>query len=58
MRFEETTKIQYFKEKITDPFLASVESAILVDCTKFQDFESIMWLYVTYKRSQEAEAPA
>ncbi len=47
---EETMKIHYFEDGITDPSFASVKSTILVDHTKFQDFESVMWLYVNYKR--------
>ncbi len=54
---EETMKIHYFKDRITDPSFASVKSMILVDCTKFQDFVTVMRLYVNYKRSQKAEAP-
>jgi hypothetical protein len=54
---EETTKIHYFKGGIIDPSFASVKSMILVDCTKFQDFDTVMRLYVNYKRSQKAETP-
>jgi hypothetical protein len=46
---EETMKIHYFKGGITDPSFASVKSTILVDRTKFQDFDTVMWLYVNYK---------
>ncbi len=51
---EETMKIHYFEDGITDPSIASVKSTILVDRTKFQDFESVMWLYANYKHSQKA----
>jgi hypothetical protein len=55
---EETMKIHYFEDGITDPsFFASVKSTILVDCMKFQDFDMVMRLYVNYKRSQKAESP-
>ncbi len=54
---EETMKIHYFKGGITDPSFASVKSTILVDRTKFQDFDAVMRLYVNYKRLQKAETP-
>ncbi len=54
---EETMKIHYFEGGITDPSFASVRSTIMVDCTKFQEFDALMRLYVNYKRSQKAEAP-
>jgi hypothetical protein len=52
---EETMKIHYFKDGITDPSFASVKSTILVDRTKFQDFDSVMRLYVNYRCLQKAE---
>jgi hypothetical protein len=55
---EETLKIHYFKGRITDPSFASVKSTILVDRTKFQDFDVVMRLYVNYKHSQKAETLA
>jgi hypothetical protein len=54
---EETMKIHYFEGKITDPSFASVRSTIMVDSTKFQDFDAVMHLYVNYKHSQKAETP-
>jgi hypothetical protein len=54
---EETIKIHYFEGGITDPSFASVRSTIMVDRTKFQDFDAVMQLYVNYKRSQKAETP-
>ncbi len=54
---EETMKIYYFEDGITDPSFASVKSTILVDRTKFQDFDTVMRLYVNYKHLQKAEAP-
>jgi hypothetical protein len=50
-------KIHYFKDGITDPSFASVKSTILVDHTKFQEFDAVMRFYVNYKRSHKAEAP-
>jgi hypothetical protein len=49
--------IYYFEDGITDLSFASVKSTILVDRTKFQEFDAVMCLYVNYKRSQKAEAP-
>jgi hypothetical protein len=54
---EESMKIHYFEDGITDPSFASVKSTILVDRTKFQEFDAVMRLYVNYKCSQKAEAP-
>ncbi len=54
---DETMKIHYFEGGITDPYFASVRSTIMVDLTKFQEFDAVMRLYVNYKRSQKAEAP-
>ncbi len=54
---EKTMKIQYFKNGITDPSFASVRSTIMVDRTKFQEFDTVMHLYVNYKYSQKAETP-
>ncbi len=48
-------KIHYFEGGINDLSFASVKSMILVDCTKFQDFDAVMRLYVNYKHSQKAE---
>ncbi len=55
---EETMKIHYFEDGITDLSFATVKSMILVDRTRFQDFGSVMWVYVNFKHSQKAEAPA
>jgi hypothetical protein len=54
---EESMKIHYFEDGITNPSFASVKSTILVDRTKFQEFDAVMRLYVNYKRSLKAEAP-
>ncbi len=54
---EESMKIHYFEDGITDPSFASFKSTILVDRKKFQEFDVVMRLYVNYKRSQRAEAP-
>jgi hypothetical protein len=54
---EESMKTHYFEDGITDPSFALVKSTILVDHTKFQEFDAVMRLYVNYKRFQKAEAP-
>jgi hypothetical protein len=51
-------KIHYFEDGISDPSLAAVKTTILVDRTKFQDFESVMRVCVNFKRAQKPEAPA
>ncbi len=43
---EETMKIHYFEGGITDPSFASIRSTIMVDRTKFQEFDAVMRLYV------------
>ncbi len=58
MLLEETMKTHYFEDGITDPSFAAVKSMILVDRTRFQDFDSVMQVYVNFKRSQKAEALA
>jgi hypothetical protein len=55
--FEETMQIHYFEGGITDSSFASVKSMILVDRMKFQDFDTVMRLYVNYKCLQKAETP-
>ncbi len=57
MPLEETMKIHYFEDGITDPLFASVISTIMVDCQKFQEFDAVMRLYVNYKCMLKAEAP-
>jgi hypothetical protein len=54
---EEFMKIHDFEDGITDLSFASVKSTILVDRTKFQEFDAVMHLHVNYKRSQKAGAP-
>jgi hypothetical protein len=49
---EESTKIHYFEDGITDPSFASVKSTIMVYQQKFQEFDAVMQLYVN-----KAEAP-
>ncbi len=39
---QESMKIHYFEAGITDPLLAVVKTTILVDRTKFEDFDSVM----------------
>ncbi len=53
---EETMKIHYFKDGISDSSFASVKSTIMVDRRKFQEFYTVMQLYVNYKCTQKAEA--
>mgnify|MGYP006185970011 FL=1 len=52
---EESMKILYFEDGIKDPSLDAARNAILVDRTRFQDFESVMNMYVTSKRSQKSD---
>ncbi len=47
---EESMKIQYFEDGITDPSLATVKTTILVDRTRFEDVDSVMRVYVNFKR--------
>ncbi len=47
---EETMKIHYFRDGITDPSFASVKSTLIVDCQKFQEFDAVMRLYVKNMR--------
>ncbi len=55
---EESMKIHYFEDGITDPSLATVKTTILVDRTIFESFDSVMRVYVNFKRAQKPEAPA
>jgi len=52
---EESMKILYFEDGIKDPTLDAARNAILVDRTGFQDFESVMNMYMTSKRSQKSD---
>jgi len=52
---EESMKILCFEDGIKDPTLDAARNAILVDRTRFQDFESVMNMYVTSKRSQKLD---
>ena len=49
-------KIHYFEEGIKDPTLDAARNAILVDRSRFPDFDSVMQLYMTSKRSQKSDA--
>jgi hypothetical protein len=53
---EESMKIHYFEEGIKDPTLDAARNAILVNRSQFPDFDSVMQLYMTSKRSQKSEA--
>jgi hypothetical protein len=55
---EESMKIHYFEDGISDPLLAAVKITILVDRTRFESFDSVMRVYVNFKRAQKPEAPA
>ncbi len=55
---KERAKIHYFEDGITDPSLAAVKTTILVDRTRFKDFDSVMRDYVNFKHAQKPEAPA
>jgi hypothetical protein len=55
---EESMKIHYFEDGISDPLLATVKTTILVDRTRFKIFDSVMRVYVNFKRAQKPEAPA
>ena len=48
-------KILYFEDGIKDPSLDAARNALLVDHTRFQDFESVMNMYMTSKRSQKSD---
>jgi hypothetical protein len=55
---QESMKIHYFEDGITDPSLVAVKTTILVDRSRFEEFESVMTAYVNLKRTQKPEAPA
>jgi hypothetical protein len=55
---EESMKIHYFEDGITDPLLAAVKTTILVDRTRFESFDSVMQVYANFKCAQKPEAPA
>jgi hypothetical protein len=55
---QESLKIHYFEDGITDPSLAAVKTTILVDRSRFEDFDSVMKVYINFKRAQKPEAPA
>ncbi len=54
---EESMKINYFEDRITDSSFNSVKSTIMVDHQKFQEFDAVMQLYFNFKCSQKPEAP-
>ncbi len=57
-RLEESMKIHYFEDGVSDPLLTTVKTTILVDRTRFKNFDSVMRVYVNFKRVQKPEAPA
>ena len=54
---DENTKILYFQEGIKDESLNSVKASIISGKMKgdFQTFDSVMSLYMTFKRSQKSD---
>ncbi len=55
---EVSIKIHYFEDGISDPSLAAVKTTILVDRTRFENFDFVMRVYVNFKCAQKPEAPA
>jgi hypothetical protein len=55
---EESMKIHYFEEGIKDPTLDAAWNAILVNRTQSPNFDSVMQLYMTSKRSQKSSDTA
>jgi hypothetical protein len=51
---EESMKIHYFEKGIKDPTLDAAWNAILVNRMQFSNFDSVMQLYMTSKRSQKS----
>jgi hypothetical protein len=56
---EESMKILYFQDGIKDQTLESVRATIVLGKAegKFQDFDSVMNMYLTFKRSQKSSTP-
>jgi hypothetical protein len=50
---DQSMKIHYFQEGIKNDSFNPVKTMILVDCLKFQDFNSVMNLYTNVKRAQK-----
>jgi hypothetical protein len=48
---EESMKIHNFEDGISDPSLAAVKTTILVDRTRFENFDSVMRVYVNFKHA-------
>jgi hypothetical protein len=55
---EESMKIHYYKDRVTDSSINSIKSTIMFDCQQFQEFDNVMQFYVNFKRSQKPDAPA
>ncbi len=49
--FDGSMKIHYFEDGIIDPSFSSVKGTIMVDHQKFQDFDTVIQLYVNFKHS-------
>ena len=56
---EERDKILHFQQGIKDPTFEPVRSSIIIGKAdgKFQDFDSVMTTYMTFKRAQTSLAP-
>ena len=50
---DEAMKIHYFEEGIKDDSFNSVKTTIMVDRSRFPDFNSVMNLYSNFKRAQK-----
>jgi hypothetical protein len=55
---EESIKIHYFEDGIIDLSFSSIKSTIMDDRQKFGEFDTVMQLYVNFKRSQKSETPS
>ncbi len=56
---EESMKTLYFQDRIKDSTLKPVRASIVLGRSKgeFQDFDSVMQFYMTFKRSQKSTTP-
>jgi len=53
---QDKMKIMYFEDGIKDPSFASVKSTILANRAQFQDFDSVMQIYVnTYRSTKKTD---
>ncbi len=54
---DESMKIHYFEDEITYSPFSFVKRTIMVDLQKFQEFNTVMQLYVNFKCLQKSETP-